>query len=90
MSGSIQYSVGRPYEVSLAPPCPELFCELRGLCRHSEARTRGRGHVAEVKTNFHRVFGVNPGFQRFLPPAAGGKRKMVFRGLPRACWEFFL
>ena len=27
--------VGRPYEVSLAPPCPELFCELRGLCRHS-------------------------------------------------------
>ena len=20
---------------------------------------------------------------------AGGKRKMVFRGLPRACWEFF-
>ncbi len=21
--------------------------------------------------------------------AAGGKRKMVFRGLPRACWEFF-
>jgi hypothetical protein len=27
--------VGRPCEVSLAPPCPELFCELRGLCRHS-------------------------------------------------------
>jgi hypothetical protein len=26
-----------------------------------------------------------------VPPAAGGrgKRKMVFRGLPRACWEFF-
>ena len=23
-----------------------------------------------------------------VPPAAGGKRKMVFRGLPRACWEF--
>jgi hypothetical protein len=22
--------VGRPCEVSLAPPCPELFCELRG------------------------------------------------------------
>jgi hypothetical protein len=21
-------------------------------------------------------------------PAAGGKRKMVFRGLPRACWDF--
>jgi len=27
--------VGRPCEVSLAPPCPELFCELRGLCSHS-------------------------------------------------------
>ena len=24
-----------------------------------------------------------------VPPAAGGKRKMVFRGLPRACWDFF-
>ena len=24
-----------------------------------------------------------------VPPAAGGKRKLVFRGLPRACWEFF-
>ena len=23
-----------------------------------------------------------------VPPAAGGKRKLVFRGLPRACWEF--
>jgi len=27
--------VGRPCQVSPAPPCPELFCELRGLCRHS-------------------------------------------------------
>ena len=36
--------VGRPCEVSLAPPCPELFCELRGLCRHSYfgPRTCGR------------------------------------------------
>ena len=24
-----------------------------------------------------------------VPPAAGGKRKTVFRGLPRACWEFY-
>ena len=24
-----------------------------------------------------------------VPPAAGGKRKMVFRGLPRASWKFF-
>ena len=36
--------VGRPCEVSPAPPCPELFCELRGLCRHSYfgPRTCGR------------------------------------------------
>jgi len=36
--------VGRPCEVSLAPPCPELFCELRGLCRRSYfgPRTCGR------------------------------------------------
>jgi hypothetical protein len=29
---------------------------------------------------------------RKLPgrPSSGGKRKMVFRGLPRACWEVFL
>jgi len=27
--------VGRPCEVSPAPPCPELCCELRGLCRRS-------------------------------------------------------
>ena len=32
--------VGRPCEVSLAPPCPELFCELRGLCRHSHFEPR--------------------------------------------------
>ena len=24
-----------------------------------------------------------------VPPAAGGKRKLVFRGLPRAYWEFY-
>ena len=36
--------VGRPWQVSPAPPCPELFCELRGLCRHSYfgPRTCGR------------------------------------------------
>ena len=47
--------VGRPCEVSLAPPCPELFCELRGLCRH---RTSDRGHVAEVRNQGHRSGGV--------------------------------
>ena len=42
--------VGRPCEVSLAPPCPELFCELRGLCRHSYfgPRTCGRSEKTKV------------------------------------------
>ena len=35
IQGGDNSHVGRPCEVSLAPPCPELFCELRGLCRHS-------------------------------------------------------
>ena len=35
--------VGRPCEVSLAPPCPELFCELRGtLLRVRGLATRTR------------------------------------------------
>ena len=42
--------VGRPCEVSPAPPCPELFCELRGLCRHSYfgPRTCGRSEKTKV------------------------------------------
>jgi hypothetical protein len=35
LQGDDNGHVGRPCEVSLAPPCPELFCELRGLCRRS-------------------------------------------------------
>ena len=35
LQGDDNGHVGRPGEVSPAPPCPELFCELRGLCRHS-------------------------------------------------------
>ena len=35
IQGGDNSHVGRPCEVSLAPPCPELFCELRGLCRRS-------------------------------------------------------
>jgi hypothetical protein len=31
LQGDDNGHVGRPCEVSLAPPCPELFCELRGL-----------------------------------------------------------
>ena len=42
--------VGRPCEVSPAPPCPELFCELRGLCRHPYfgQRTCGRSEKTKV------------------------------------------
>ena len=37
LQGDDNGHVGRPCEVSLAPPCPELFCELRGP---EGARTR--------------------------------------------------
>ena len=45
LQGDDNVHVGRPCEVSLAPPCPELCCELRGLCRRSYfgPRTCGRG-----------------------------------------------
>ena len=58
--------VGRPCQVSPAPPCPELFCELRGLCRHSYfgPRTCGRS----VKPRSSKWRGPNPGFQRNLSP----------------------
>jgi len=35
LQGDDNGHVGRPCEVSLDPPCQELFCELLGLCRHS-------------------------------------------------------
>ena len=35
LQGDDNGHVGRPREVSPARPCPELLCELRGLCRHS-------------------------------------------------------
>ena len=58
--------VGRPCEVSLAPPCPELFCELRGLCRHSYfgPRTCGRSE----RPSLSKWWSLNPGFQRNLSP----------------------
>ena len=40
--------VGRPCEVSLTPPYPEL-CASYGAS--AVTRTSGRGHVAEAKTN---------------------------------------
>ena len=62
--------VGRPCEVSLAPPCPELFCELRGLCRHSYFGPRTCGRSENLKTKVIEVGGPNPGFQRNLSPSA--------------------
>ena len=52
--------VGRPCEASLAPPCPELFCELRGLCRHSYfgPRTFGRSEKTMVAVKIHTEFFV--------------------------------
>ena len=44
LQGDDNGHVGRPREVSPARPCPELLCELRGLCRRSYPgpRTCGR------------------------------------------------
>ena len=46
--------VGRPCEVSLAPPYPELFASYGAS---AVTRTSGRGHVAEAKTNVIEVIG---------------------------------
>ena len=46
LQGDDNGHVGRPREVSPARPCPELLCELRGLCRRSYfgPRTCGRSN----------------------------------------------
>ena len=44
--------VGRPCEVSLAPPYPELFASYGAS---AVTRTSGRGHVAEVINHFIEV-----------------------------------
>ena len=49
--------VGRPCEVSLAPPHPELFASYGAS---AVTRTSGRGHVAEAKTNVIEVRGFSP------------------------------
>ena len=48
--------VGRPCEVSLAPPYPELFASYGAS---AVTRTSGRGHVAEAKTNVIEVSWVS-------------------------------
>ena len=48
--------VGRPCEVSLAPPYPELFASYWAS---AVTRTSGRGHVAEAKTNVIEVSGFS-------------------------------
>ena len=53
--------VGRPCEVSLAPPYPELFASYGAS---AVTRTRDRGHVAEVKNQFHGVAGSQSGFPK--------------------------
>ncbi len=50
--------VGRPCEVSLAPPYPELFASYGAS---AVTRTSGRGHVAEAKTNVIEVSGYRDG-----------------------------
>ena len=72
--------VGRPCEVSLAPPCPELFCELRGLCRRSYfgPRTCGRSE----KTKVIEVAGSQSGFPKkpFSPLMSTGVQFLIWRG----------
>ena len=58
--------VGRPCEVSPAPPCQELFCELRGLCRHSYSGPRTCDRSEKPRSSKWR--GPNPGFQRNPSP----------------------
>ena len=48
--------IGRPCEVSLAPPYPELFASYGAS---AVTRTSGRGHVAEAKTNVIEVSGLS-------------------------------
>ena len=51
IQGDDNAHVGRPGEVSPAPPCPELVCELRGLCRHSYFGRGTCGRSGPVESN---------------------------------------
>ena len=48
--------VGRPCEVSLTPPYPELFASYGAS---AVTRTSGRGHVEEARTNVIEVSGLS-------------------------------
>jgi hypothetical protein len=58
--------VGRPCEVSLAPPYPELFASYGAS---AVTRTSDRGHVAEARNQGHRSAGVSirASKETFLP-----------------------
>ena len=56
LQGDDNGHVGRPCEVSLAPPCPELFASYGSS---AVTRTSGRGHVAETRTNVIEVSGLS-------------------------------
>ena len=47
---------------------PLLLPVRNPVAASAVTRTRDRGHVAEVKTNFVGFRGPNPGFQRNLSP----------------------
>ena len=66
LQGDANGHVGRPREVSPARPCPELLCELRGLCRRSYPGPRTCGRSEKPMSSGFR--GLNPGFQRNLSP----------------------
>ena len=52
LQGDDNGHVGRPREVSPARPCPELLCELRGLCRRSYPMAgRGGGRRGSVRAS---------------------------------------
>ena len=71
--------VGRPCEVSPAPPCPELFCELRGLCHHSYFGPRTC--VRSEKTKVIEVAGSQSGFPKksFSPLMSTGVQFLAQR-----------
>ena len=61
--------VGRSCEVSLAPPYPEPFASY-GASAVTQARTSGRGHVAEAKTNVIEVSEFSIMLARAISPTA--------------------
>ncbi len=61
--GDVNGHVGRPCEVSLAPPYPEPFASYGAS---AVTRTSGRGHVTEAKTNVIEVSGFSPLMSTFV------------------------